>query len=244
MKKFIKGALRKTGLQIKKYPDHDLKRRCKLMSKLNIEIVFDIGANTGQYSSDLRRLGYSNRIISFEPLKSAFDQLRNKSSKDDYWSVHNYALGNENCINTINVAGNSQSSSILEMLPSHFESAPGSQYIDKQEIEIKRLDTVFDTFDIDREKIMLKIDTQGFEKNVLDGASKVLDKISLIQLEMSIIHLYENETPFMEMISYLDEKGFQLVSLENGFSDINTGQLLQVDGIFVNKLSLTKNKLH
>lgn len=244
MKKIIQDALRKIGIQIKRYPDLDLKRRYQLMSKLNIEIILDVGANTGQYSSTLRELGYNNRIISFEPLKNAFNQLQNNSIKDNYWSVHNYALGNENCISAINVANNSYSSSILEMLPSHFESAPESKYIDKQKIEIKRLDTVFNSFGIDSNKIMLKIDTQGFEKKVLDGASKVLDKISLIQLEMSIIPLYENEMLFTEMISYLDKKGFQLVSLENGFFDNSTGQLFQVDGIFINKLSLTKNKLH
>lgn len=243
MKKVFKNALRKMGIQIKRYPDPDLIRRIQLMFKLNIEIVFDIGANIGQYSSNLRELGYAHRIISFEPLKSAFDLLQITSSKDDNWSVYNYALGNEDCLNTINVAGNSYSSSIVEMLPSHYESAPESKYVDKQEIEIKRLDTVFSSLDIDSDKIMLKIDTQGFEKNVLEGASKVLNKISLIQLEMSIIPLYKDEILFTEMINYLDKIGFQLVSLENGFSDKSSGQLLQVDGLFANKHLLIKNKL-
>lgn len=80
---------------------------------------------------------------------------------------------------------------------------------------------------------MMKIDTQGFEKNIIDGANESLKHFKIIQLEMSIVPLYENEMLYIEMINYLDKRGFQLFSLENGFSDRTTGQLLQVDGIFV-----------
>jgi len=79
---------------------------------------------------------------------------------------------------------------------------------------------------------MMKIDVQGFEKNVLDGATKSLDSIKIIQLEMSIIPLYENEMLFVDMINYLKDRGFELFSLENGYFDSTTGKLLQVDGTF------------
>ena len=213
MKKTINDLLKKIGFQINKYPNPDLKRRMLLLSKLNINTVFDIGANTGQYAISLRELGYSNRIISFEPLESAFKKLQNNSKGIENWFTYNYALGSEDCMSTINIAANSYSSSILKMLSSHMESAPESGYINKEEIEIKRLDSIFNSFSIGNDKVMLKIDTQGYEKSVIDGAAKILDKISLIQLEMSIIPLYEGEMLFMEMINYLDKKGFQLISL-------------------------------
>ena len=244
MKKVIKNVLKKGGLQIKRYPSPDLKRRMLLLSKLNIDTVFDIGANAGQYARTLLELGYMNRILSFEPLKSIYENLHNNAKNINNWSTYNYAIGDENCIKTINISNNSYSSSILEILPSHVESEPESVYVGKEEIEIRTLDSVFSSFCGDHNKVMLKIDTQGYEKNVIDGASNILDKISLIQLEMSIIPLYEDELLFTKMINYLDKKRFQLVSLENGFFDKSTGQLLQVDGLFVNKLSLTKNKLH
>ncbi len=245
MKKALKKifGLRHISIRIKKYTDSQLKRRVLLMSNLNIDTVFDVGANDGDYSRILRILGYKNRIISFEPLKSVFELLQKESSKKKNWFAYNYAIGEENTFSTINIAGNSYSSSILEMLPAHVESEPKSKYIGREKIEIKRLDSVFSSFCNDDNKIMLKIDTQGYEKNVIDGASGILDKISLIQLEMSIIPMYKNETLFTEMISYLDEKGFQLASLEDGFYNNKTGQLLQVDGIFVNKHLLSKNKL-
>lgn len=235
MKKLIQKILKKNGVQIKKYPDPDFKRRLKIMNYCNIDTLFDIGANIGQYAKNMRELGYSKRIISFEPLKGVFEDLKKVALKDNNWIVNNYALGNEDGKSVINIAGNSYSSSILNMLPMHLESAPASKYIAQQEIEIKKLDSIFNSFINKEDRVMLKIDTQGYEKNVIDGAITSLSRIMIIQLEMSIIPLYENEMLFIEMIKYLDNKGFQLFSLENGFSSPDSGQLLQVDGIFVKK---------
>lgn len=235
IKKIIKKILRKNGLQLEKYPDNDLLRRMKIIDDFNINILFDIGANVGQYASKIRELGYKNKIISFEPLKSAFKELKKASSKDNNWSVNNYALGNKDGKIMINIAGNSHSSSILNMLPVHTKSAPGSKYIAQEEIAIKKFDSIYNSFCTKTDRVMIKTDTQGYEKNVIDGANKSLKQIKIIQLEMSILPLYKNEMLFIEMINYLDSKGFQLFSLENGFSDSTTGQLLQVDGIFTQK---------
>lgn len=235
MKKLIQKMLKKNGLQINIYPAPDLKRRLKIMNYCNIDTLFDVGANIGQYAKRIRELGYSKRIISFEPLKDAFEVLEKAALKDTKWIVNNYALGNEDGKSVINIAGNSYSSSILNMLPKHLESAPKSMYIAHQEIEIKKLDSIFNSFSNKEDRVMLKIDTQGYEKNVINGAIESLNRIMIIQLEMSIVPLYENEMLFIEMIENLNNKGFQLFSLENGFSNPDSGQLLQVDGLFVNK---------
>lgn len=234
MKKTLLKFLRKMGIQITRYPDYDYARRMKMVNYYNIDTLLDIGANTGQYAMKMRELGYKNRIISFEPLNGAFMVLKENSLKDDNWIVNNYALGDQNCKTFINVAGNSFSSSILNMLPNHIKYAPNSKYVSQQEIDIKKLDTIFNNFCNKKEKVMLKIDTQGYEKNVINGAIESLKTIKIVQLEMSIVQLYENEILFIEMIEYLKKLGFMLFSLENGFSNPATGQLLQVDGIFVN----------
>ena len=235
MKKLIKRILRKNGLQLSKYPDYDMARRIKIINYYDIDTIFDIGANVGQYGTNMREIGFSKKIISFEPLKSAFGILKNTSSKDNNWIINNYALGNENFKSLINVAGNSASSSILNMLPKHLNTAPESKYLAQEEIEIKKLDSIYNSFCKKEDKVMIKIDTQGYEKNVIDGATESLKNIRIIQLEMSIVPLYENEILFIEMINYIENKGYHLFSLENGFSDKKTGQLLQVDGIFVRK---------
>ena len=223
-----------------KYYKPDLPRRMKILRHYDIDTIFDIGANTGQYATLNRIMGYKGKIISFEPLNDAFQKLKMHSRKDKNWLVNNYALGDKEDKGTINIAKNSYSSSVLDIGDLHLDSAPNSKYIGQQEIHIKRIDAVFHLFsDIDN-NIMVKIDTQGFEKNVLDGAVGILDKIKIIQLEMSIFELYEGEILYQEMISLLDAKGFKLISLENGFSNPNTGELLQVDGIFLNK-ALSEN---
>ncbi|MEA3444407.1 MAG: FkbM family methyltransferase [Bacteroidota bacterium] len=234
IRRFIIKQMRKSGFDIVKYPNEDLERRLFIIKYCKINKLFDIGGNKGQYALLMRELGLDMNIVSFEPLSSAFEVLQKISQKDKNWIVNNYALGNENKVSKINIAANSESSSILDMLPSHFKSAPYSKYIDTETIEIKKLDSVFDSFYQSEDKTMLKIDTQGYEKLILDGAEKSLEKISLIQLEMSTIPLYNKETLYLEMINFLSEKNFELFALETNFINPKSGKLLQLDGLFVN----------
>jgi FkbM family methyltransferase len=233
MKALLKRLMKIAGVDL---TNPDLKRRTKIVKHYNIDLLFDIGANQGQYAKKMRQLGFHHRIVSFEPLKNAFNELQKASEHDKRWKVNNYAIGNEDTKSLINIAANSYSSSILKMLPSLIQNAPEARYVAQQEIEIKKLDSVFPSFSDGKDHVMIKIDTQGFEKNVIDGAIESLKKTAIVQLEMSLAPLYENEMLYMEMINYMDKRGFQLFSLEtDGFSNPVTGQLLQADGIFVRK---------
>ena len=204
----------------------------KLLKNYEINVVLDVGAYIGQYAKELRAIGYKARIISFEPLSSSFIQLSINSKTDGAWEVFNFALGDteDNCI--INIAVNSRSSSILEILPSHIHAAPNSKYIGSEQIQIKTLDSLFDTLKISKNNILLKIDTQGFEQNVIAGAKNSLQFIDTIQIEMSLIPLYCDELLFSDMYQILNQLGYHMVSIEPAFWDLDTGQLLQVDGIF------------
>ncbi len=212
-----------------------LLERIKIVRHHRIDTLLDIGANAGQYSMLMRTLKYKGRIISFEPLSTAFARLQKNSGADKNWTINNFALGDKAEMATINVSENSFSSSLLDIKQAHVESAPESNYTHTEEIEVKTLDDVFSQFCSEKDRVMVKIDTQGFEKNVIDGAAKSLSKVTLLQLEMSLVELYENEMLFDEMVAYLKERGFTLISLEPGFSNPNSGELLQVDGIFVNE---------
>ena len=235
MKKLIQRVLNKIGLKLIEYPDKSQKRYNLIMKSQGINTILDIGANTGQFGQAMRKLGFRGRIISFEPVTEAFDKLVQNASSDENWVTLKYALGEDNGTSLINISGNSQSSSILEMLPQHIESAPASKYVAQEEIEIKTLDSVFDDLNGPDAQILLKVDTPGFEKSVLNGAASSLAKISVIELELSLVPLYENGNLYTEMIEYLDDKGFDLYSFEEVFADHKTGRLLQFDGIFVNR---------
>lgn len=209
-----------------------MQNRIKLLNHFNIKTILDVGANTGQFAYYTRKFGYRNTIISFEPLSSAFAILKQFSENDSKWEVVNSAIGDIDGEIEINISENSQSSSILDMMPGHVKSAPDSAYTGKEKVKIQKIDTVISNYSDNLEDTFLKIDTQGFEKKVLDGAEKSLKKLKGLQLELSMVELYKGETLITEMLNLIEEKGFIIYSLEPGFYDKKSGQLLQVDGIF------------
>jgi len=203
-----------------------------LISEYRISIILDVGANTGQYAAHLREIGYSGRIVSFEPLRDEYAALDIRASSDEKWHTHNYALGDTDGQQEINVAENSHSSSLLAVLPRHLDSAPAAQAVSTQRIELHKLDSIYDNVCSSDDIPYLKLDAQGYEMKILNGAAQTLDKIDTIQLEMSLTPLYQGETGLPEMATWLYDQGFVLVSLEPGHADSRTGQLMQVDGIF------------
>ncbi len=211
--------------------DNPIRRRLRLLNYYGINLVFDVGANVGQYAMNLRSYGYKGRIVSFEPLSSAFIKLKENAAKDRLWDVENIALGEENTEKKINISANSKSSSILEMLPLHLQYSPQSRYIGKEEIKVSKLDSIIQNHLKPTENIYLKIDTQGYEKKVIEGAKNSLEKIIGIQMELSLVPLYKGEASLQDMMTFMNANYYSLVSLEPGWSNY-LGQLLQVDAIF------------
>jgi FkbM family methyltransferase len=202
------------------------------MEFYNIDLVIDVGANSGSFGRQLRSLGYTGRIHSFEPLSAAYGELLCEIGDDEHWRASRVALSRSSGSTKINVSQNSYSSSLNPMLPTHLRAAPSSAYIGTEDIELKTLDSVLGEDPEADSTIWLKIDTQGSEMAVLEGAVKALETIHTIQLEMSLTPLYENEVPFSEMLAFLMDKGYDVVGLEPGFTEVTSGRLLQVDGIF------------
>lgn len=235
LKKFLLTELNKRGYEITKqgYSDKIAVVYRKIINQFQIDHIIDIGANEGQYAVGMRKLGFSGNISSFEPLSDVFVKLTENSKNDIKWSVFNLALGNNDGELEINVSKNKVSSSLLEILPEHIKQEPDSQYISKEKINVKRIDTIWKELSFNSSNVFLKLDVQGYEKFVLEGASGSFKNIKLIQLEMALIPLYNGELLLGEMIQYMDGLGFKLYNLMNGFNNFETGQLFQVDGIFV-----------
>lgn len=228
------------GIDIARYPESDpLFRLAHLLRTTDTTLVLDVGANDGGYATSIRRLGYMGRIVSFEPVRAAFDRLRSYAGKDARWDPMRLAVGATDGTATINVAGNAEaSSSLLPMLSRHVSAAPSSAYVGTEEVRISRLDTVWDELGGDEDEVFLKIDVQGAEKQVLDGAERVLHQVCGVQCELNLVELYEGQAGFREMTDRLESAGFLLCGLVPGFSDRATGQMLQADGIFVRAASL------
>jgi FkbM family methyltransferase len=220
------------GIELKRYPTDELTRRIRLIEHHNIDVILDIGANIGQYGGEMRNLGFKGEIHSFEPMKSAFEKLKKNAAGDSKWKVHHFSIGEKDGQTTINIAKNSVSSSLLENLPQLTDSAPEAAFVEKETIEIRKLDSIFDDLNLNGKNIYLKIDTQGYEEMVLLGAEKSLEKVTGIQIEMSFVPSYHGAITFDEMKTKLNHKGFTLLALENGFYDKKTGRQLEVDGVF------------
>jgi len=203
------------------------------LRKFEIDLVLDVGANKGQFASEIRHYGYAGRIVSFEPLSQAHGELLQSSAGDSMWEPYpRCALGDHNGEVEINVAGNSESSSILPMLESHRSAAPESAYEGKEIVPIKTLDAVAGQYLKDARAPFLKIDTQGFEWQVLDGARESLPHIKGILVELSLVPLYGGQHLWREVIDRLEADGFTLWAFKPVFSDQSQGRTLQVDGVF------------
>ncbi len=233
MKAFIKNLAQRFGYDIQHLPTDPLVRRwLDLMHTNSIDLVFDVGANIGQYAQRIRALGYGGDIVSFEPMDEAYQQLRALAATDPRWQTVHTGVGHYDGTAVINISTNSYSSSILDILPLHIESAPDAVYTRQEPICVQRLDSLIDQFYQPGKNLFVKIDTQGFERQVFEGSRLALDKIRGFQMELSLQPLYEGETLIQEMIVLLRQQGFTLKLIEGGYCNDKTGELIQVEGYF------------
>ena len=205
----------------------------KLLQHKKIDLIIDVGANIGQYARSLIGLGYKGNIISLEPLTVAYEMLVQKTKKYPNWNAaEKIGLGDYDGEAQINVSKNSVSSSILNMSEEHIKASPDALYVDKETIKVKKLDSVFHEYKNNYKNIFLKIDAQGYEENVLRGASKSLSEIKGLQLELSLVPLYGEQKLFLEMVEMIRSYGFEIFSIQQGFTNKQTGRVLQCDVIF------------
>lgn len=198
-----------------------------------IDYILDVGANEGQFVKELRFYGYKDKVLSFEPLLEAHKKLIEFSKDDNDWEIFRpLALGNKNTKNIINISKNSVSSSILNMSEEHIANSPDSKFISKQSIEEIKLDDIFNELKIENKNLFLKIDTQGYEFQVLEGAQKNLHLFKGILVEVSLTELYEGQKPWLEIISLIQGHGFKLWSVDRGFTNKKNGKTLQMDLCF------------
>jgi len=210
-------------------------RRDFILKNIDANVVLDIGANKGTYAAMLRKHGYANKIISFEPLSEPFALLQQEAQSDPLWTAKNAAVGDQDGETTINVSGHQTSSSLLPISSMHTDAMPSSAYVTTEKINIVRLDTVLPTLTESSDRIFAKIDVQGYEQYVLAGAQQSLPHIQGLEMELSLVPLYEGAPSYLSMLEQLNAAGFQLVSFEPVFQDANTGYLLQADGIFIRR---------
>jgi FkbM family methyltransferase len=232
---FVRNCIRRTGWDIKRFDPltSEASQLARQLKVNKIDVVFDVGANTGQFAEKLREAGFPGRIVSFEPSTRAHSMLIERAQSHTNWTIApRMALGDREGTIALNLAANSVSSSILPMLPSHSSAAPESLYVGSETVDLRTLDGLSTEIATDAKRVFLKLDVQGFEYQVLQGAKQFLRRVSGIQIELSLVPLYDGEYLFHPMLHDLEERGYDLWSIVPGFSDPETSRLLQVDAIF------------
>ena len=231
VKFFIQRILRKFGWEMRRVAYEEEAQLVRFFNLNQIDTVLDVGANIGQFANAIRQAGFKGRIISFEPQSEAHAKLVAFAAKDKNWTVvARCAVGSAAGQTEINLSKNSVSSSILDIEKLHTSNAPGSNYSGKEKVDVITLDQC--AIVPKNGNVFLKVDTQGFEKPVLDGAKSLLDRIVGVQLETSLTELYKGQTSFIDLVTFMDGRGFDIWSIHRGFDQRETGQLFQADITF------------
>lgn len=222
--------------RVHQYPEIQALRR--FLSAFEVDCLFDVGANRGQYATMLRRdCGYRGLILSFEPNPDVFAQLSRHAARDPRWQVFNMALSDFDGPASFNIMAADQFSSLKA--PSDGQDAiftDRNRIVKSVDMECRRLDTMLPGLIAEHRfcKPFLKMDTQGHDLAVCEGAGAALSSMAGVQTELAIRPIYQSGTGYRAMIDWLEQAGFA----PSAFFANNKGhfpRLVEMDGLFANR---------
>lgn len=204
----------------------------QLLKTLDITCVLDVGAHVGGFSRRLREAGYRGRIIAFEPLPDIFLQLEANGADPLNLESYPFALGPQDGAAAINVTRNLYSSSLLQPRDESVAIEQGVEVDSQTEVQVRSLDGLSEQLRLPGERIFLKLDVQGYERQVLTGAAGVLSRAELLQVELSFFGSYQGGWRADEAFTYLYQAGYRIVAMKEDWSDPKTGEALEGDFVF------------
>jgi FkbM family methyltransferase len=220
----IREALQRLGAHLARefasYPQPEAlsEHLRRLITHLEINCVLDVGAHVGQYVHLLREhVGFDGYIISFEPTSHSYQMLLRARRGDEWWQGHHIALGAANGLMELNCF--SASTNLNSFLhPSQYGASRFSalgHVGHKESVRTFRLSDIFDevTAHIHKPRVLLKIDTQGYDLKVLDGAASIADRILLLQVEAPALPIYAGMPSLPRVLDEVQELGFHLTGM-------------------------------
>ena len=210
-------------------PLFELTELVKKMNKANT--LIDVGSNKGQFSLLVRKYFPDIKIYSFEPQLNELNIQKKILGKKNI-NYYNLALGGEEKISNFYITKRKDSSSILK--PNQQNNI--NKIYDTSEIleiNVKKLDSIISTVEISRPSI-LKLDVQGYELEVLKGASNILKYIDYIVTEVSFVEIYSNQVTNKDLTNFMISNKFKLKSRCN-LSKLNN-KSFQEDVLFAKDL--------
>ncbi len=202
------------------------------LKRYDFRTIIDIGANIGRFSITANAVFPTVAIEAFEPLPACFQTAAHALKSCPNVRLHNMALGDKD--DEIEMFANdfSPSSSILPMADAHKEAFPFTQHGKKVPIKVRRLDDVAGALNLEG-PIFVKIDVQGFERQVLAGGTETIGNASVVLLELSFEELYEGQPLFDELFDTMRSLGFKFRGTMAQMSHPKDGRTLDADCFFV-----------
>ncbi len=228
----VRSALRRRGFDVVPYPAFGAEL-IALLRRLQVDCVLDVGAFTGTYGRMLRDLGYRGRIVSFEPASENFELLAREAEGDSSWETRHFAVGSVAGTLELRLTGSPGSNSLLvpnayalRLMPRTFKER-GSETV-----EVTTVDDVFDDATRGARSVFLKIDTQGFDLEVIRGAASTLDRLAAVQVELALQRTYEGQPGYLDFLAELDARGFAPALFFPTFPDA-TGRIVECDCVLI-----------
>ncbi len=179
-----------------------------LRKKYNMKIkgVIQIGAHYGEEIPDYIDCGIQDMVM-FEPLEENFNILANKVKNLNANIVgHQVALGSEPGKTTMYVSDNEKQSSSILKPKVHLTHHPYVKFPTTEEVEVSCLDN-YDCYRYN----FINMDVQGYELEVLKGATKTLEKVDYVYCEVNRDEVYENNVFVEELDEFLAEYNMERV---------------------------------
>lgn len=218
--KAVRKLARTSGHDIVKY-----KSTLDLLTLHGIDCVIDIGANSGGYATEIREMGWTGPIVSIEPQPKTFVNLANRFSNDTQWKGLNIGMGSADTTLLLNIHE-------MDVLSSFLEKIELNPVTDRIQVPVKRMDGILDELLAGKTKPFVKIDTQGFELEIIKGFGSRITEVIGWQLELSIQPLYDKQPAMEEVVAQMKALGFSLWKILPGLRDPKTHQAFEFDGIF------------
>ena len=214
----------------------------QLFDRLGIDVVLDVGAHVGEYGSWLRAIGFEGRIVSFEPVPESFAALAERTARDAAWRALPYALGAQRERRTITLAGAATFSSFRPASP-YALAEFGAERVGgpTMAVDVRTLDEIWDTVVDGGERVYLKLDTQGWDLDVLRGTAGRLERVLALQTEVALKPVYSGAPSYRESLAALEDLGFEISGLFPVGLDSQM-RLLEVDCVALRPAAVARGR--
>ena len=195
------------------------KKIYNFLKNFKIKTIFDVGAHKGEFLKLIKKLKNIEKIYCFEPQKKIYQKL-NIFSIENKIFCFNFALGNSNEIRNLKINKKTSTSTFSDInnLSLWYKiksfilmGSTKSSFIDEEKVNVMKLDDFCDDYKISNIDL-LKIDAEGHEKRVLEGALNLIKekKIKYILLEFHLSNMYSNYS-VNDLENFLDNYNFKLL---------------------------------